>query len=278
MVPYVYTPLPDNHIRLLTLFPSLPTDDIVITLQLSRLRQDAYEALSYVWGSQENPRSAYSDENRLSTISVTQNLDEALRHLRYTDRPRIMWIDTICINQFDHVEKGKQVAMMGNIYRDADRVVVWLGPEQDESGLTWSMTVLEGAVNATWVDDGAMLPFDIKDIVAIYNLLSRQWFTRLWIRREIYLARDTASVKCGKQDIPWSDLGNAMVALFRTRHPINDREDDWEALRKSLRGFVSQNRKLGLRDLQSDFELALCEDPRDRLYEVLHEKLRLLTS
>jgi Heterokaryon incompatibility protein (HET) len=45
-----------------------------------------------------------------------------------------MWIDAICIHQKDDLEKGPQVALMGDIYRLADRVVVWLGPEADGSG------------------------------------------------------------------------------------------------------------------------------------------------
>lgn len=67
-------------------------------------------------------------------------------------------------------------------------------------------------------DEKAILPFDNKDMDAIYYLLSRPWFSGLWIWQEIYLAQKTASVQCGERDIPWDDLRNAMVALHRMRH------------------------------------------------------------
>jgi hypothetical protein len=39
----------------------------------------------------------------------------------------MLWVDAVCINQLDPVEKGHQVAQMGRIYENAERVVVWLG-------------------------------------------------------------------------------------------------------------------------------------------------------
>lgn len=58
------------------------------------------------------------------TIPITENLDEALRHLRYPDRPRHMWIDSLCIDQGNMEERGRQVGNMSHIYWNAPRVVV----------------------------------------------------------------------------------------------------------------------------------------------------------
>lgn len=41
------------------------------------------------------------------------------------------WIDAICINQKDKMEKSKQVRLMESIYRSANRVIVWLGESDD---------------------------------------------------------------------------------------------------------------------------------------------------
>jgi hypothetical protein len=46
-----------------------------------------------------------------------------------------IWIDAICINQQDNEEKDHQVQHMGEIYRNAKLVVVWLGPSKDNSNL-----------------------------------------------------------------------------------------------------------------------------------------------
>lgn len=63
------------------------------------------------------------------SLLVTANCDAALRELRDTSRTIKMWIDSICIDQGRHAveERNAQVALMGEIYKCAERVVVWLG-------------------------------------------------------------------------------------------------------------------------------------------------------
>ncbi|KIX99400.1 uncharacterized protein Z520_04976 [Fonsecaea multimorphosa CBS 102226] len=54
-----------------------------------------YEALSYVWGSMTE-RETISVQDTI--VSVTPSLTNALRYLRLADAPRVIWIDSICIN------------------------------------------------------------------------------------------------------------------------------------------------------------------------------------
>lgn len=60
-----------------------------------------YEALSYTWGDAKD-----TSPIRVSgeVMQVTKNLASALKHLRYPNRPRVMWIDAVCINQADMKE------------------------------------------------------------------------------------------------------------------------------------------------------------------------------
>ena len=51
-----------------------------------------------------------------ATLLATQNLYQALKHLRSEFRSRIFWIDAICVNQEDLVERSKQVQRMSDIY------------------------------------------------------------------------------------------------------------------------------------------------------------------
>jgi hypothetical protein len=44
-----------------------------------------------------------------------------------------MWIDYLCINQRNDIEKAWQVALMRDIYSQADQVLAWLGPGDGES-------------------------------------------------------------------------------------------------------------------------------------------------
>ncbi|KAF2461212.1 heterokaryon incompatibility, partial [Lineolata rhizophorae] len=83
-----------------------------------------YEALSYTWGDALD-RHSIACEGK--TIRVTANLLSALQHLRQPDVTRILWVDAVCINQGNIAERDAQVRMMGDIYRMAARVLVWLG-------------------------------------------------------------------------------------------------------------------------------------------------------
>ncbi|KAK7936128.1 hypothetical protein PG985_001623 [Apiospora marii] len=38
-----------------------------------------------------------------------------------------MWVDDVCIDQVDDVEKAPQILLMGNVYTFAEMVYVWLG-------------------------------------------------------------------------------------------------------------------------------------------------------
>lgn len=45
----------------------------------------------------------------------------------------MFWADSACISQQDVYERGRQVTLMGTIYRSAELVTVWLGPAADDS-------------------------------------------------------------------------------------------------------------------------------------------------
>jgi hypothetical protein len=60
-------------------------------------------------------------------IEVRENLFAALWHLRSETETKVLWIDALCINQEDVVERGAQVNMVGEIYSHAVQVRAWLG-------------------------------------------------------------------------------------------------------------------------------------------------------
>ena len=50
---------------------------------------------------------------------------------RHSDRT--IWIDAVCINQKDTVERGEQVAVMGQVYEKTTRNLIWLGPSDENT-------------------------------------------------------------------------------------------------------------------------------------------------
>lgn len=61
---------------------------------------------------------------------MTDNLASAIRQLRYPDYRRPVWADVICIDQKNTLQRTQQVSMMGDIYRLANPVFAFLGPEE----------------------------------------------------------------------------------------------------------------------------------------------------
>lgn len=64
-------------------------------------------------------------------FGLAHNINEALPSLvrAATLETGYLWIDAICINQVNFVEKDRQIPLMGDIYAAAKRTIVWLGPE-----------------------------------------------------------------------------------------------------------------------------------------------------
>jgi hypothetical protein len=100
-----------------------------------------YEALSYYWGLEEPTVpitivTYNSSAPRMSMANIVQkkfwirpNLHAALIQLRSSDPANevALWVDAICINQQDKVEKTAQVSRMHEIYSAASNVCIWLG-------------------------------------------------------------------------------------------------------------------------------------------------------
>jgi hypothetical protein len=132
-----------RNIRLLSLPARMHAEEIECRLSTVKLEEaPAYEALSYTWGSPDDKQIIKLNGHQ---ISITHSLYVALQHLRQInsfgesgdslDYPlkRCVWVDALCINQEDIQERNHQVRLMWSIYSKAARVLVWLGPEQDDS-------------------------------------------------------------------------------------------------------------------------------------------------
>lgn len=208
---YEYLPLNEesSQIWLLTLLPGKFSAEIHLDLRIKQLtaeRQPRYEALSYVWGLTKDRIDVFVGKSTQYTLGITQNLALALRHLRYPDRNRILWVDAICVNQKDLKERSQQVKLMTNVYTMAERVVVWLGNEEGNSTIalqtlerlstkievSYEQNIMKSAsIQASeshWGHRNTDLPFTDLEWLAINDLLGRAWFERLWVWQEIRLA------------------------------------------------------------------------------------------
>lgn len=218
MTSALYEPLDRGRleIRLIHVSPADSlSDDLICELQTVSLYDEPfYEAISYAWGDIQQQQTVVVNS---STHLVSQNLADALVHFRQADRPKILWADQLCINQNDHIERSHQVRLMARIYRQADCVRVWLGragPHNDEL-----MRILSGEVEFLRQDSSrsAQTKWSPNYFSLLTILLTRPWWTRLWVLQEVVLAQE-AYLQCGFQSVPLRSLVKTSEMLKNGSH------------------------------------------------------------
>ena len=283
---YRYSPIDKkaSEIRLMTLLPGAFEAKVRVTIrkiELSESLKPEYEALSYTWGSTTDLDNVYVQEDEGGkALAITPNLAEALRYLRYEDRPRVLWIDAICVDQNNTDERGHQVLRMADIYHQASRVIIWLGSERDDSTLAmqelnalgstiemeWAIAVvkpLSGAHYSQWIEEPLSFAEDVKITAAIDRFLERSWFKRLWIWQEARLAGVGALMICGGECMLWHKFRNAICCLYHKK--------SYSLQLNNVMNICNYGQPPpSLSRLLYDTRFAQCSDQRDRVYAILN--------
>ena len=295
MAQYVYQPLDESNdeIRLITLLPAADRDsEVICDINIVRLTEEdvpQYEALSYTWGSAESPCRLRVSSISDHSIDITENLAEALPYLRDPVSPRVLWIDSIAINQKDLGEKGQQVQRMADIFSLAERVIVWLGLDDADSktvmetceflatkveidlGTLEVRSLSDQPQDAHWSDAREQPPYDLATWQAIVNFLSRPWFQRLWIWQEIRLAKPNAMMLSGMDKTHWGKLQTLLCFTGYKRSVIcsKSRISHSPATLMNHAGYLASPRRTTLSSLLANMQHSRCIDPRDRVYGIL---------
>ena len=184
---------------------------------------------------------------------------------------RKLWIDALCINQADPLERTHQVSVMAQIYQSARQVLVWLGPAYDQSDL--AMRRLSKV--KTWKQDFWSKP----EASALRSLLQRPYWERLWVFQELVLATDVV-ILCGSKSVPWNSFANFVLGVVSRgdQAPLREKQNyEYEMSVKSsafymfqlVRDAKAQSEQLGLFDYVVRSGKLHCSEPRDRVYAVL---------
>jgi hypothetical protein len=112
-------------IRVLTISSGVDNSPIQLTITTAKLKRTAYRCLSYTWDPQYPQHDVVVNGQ---TLRIGHNLWLFLRSARAAGIDVPVWIDAICINQSNVAERNGQVSRMGQIYSNAESVIVWLGP------------------------------------------------------------------------------------------------------------------------------------------------------
>ncbi|KAH7305725.1 heterokaryon incompatibility protein-domain-containing protein [Rhexocercosporidium sp. MPI-PUGE-AT-0058] len=180
-----------------------------------------YAALSYVWGGANDTVAIKLNGQE---IDVQRNLEGALRVLssraEFHGQYRL-WVDALSINQNDSVEKSTQIKKMRTIYGNARAVIGWLGPEGSESGkaidlidhlsISWSKGFGKELENRLRQDPEYL---GLGNWLALHELMTREYWARLWIIQEIVLGSFSAVLYCGNRCVEWTRFCQAIGFLF----------------------------------------------------------------
>ena len=176
----------------------------------------SFEAISYAWGNQ-TPTRAITLQGR--PFLITENLHAALLQLRLPDRERILWIDALCINQSDNLERADQVARMREIYTKAAAVIVCLGDGWEGCDLALDAIerlaagdgklhldpAKEPHVSCSFSSSSSsskQLDFDAPELRrSLVRFFDLPWWHRLWTVQEYVLA-PTVVFQCGERTLP----------------------------------------------------------------------------
>lgn len=149
-------------------------------IQVPRVAAANYSAVSYTWGNQPPSKVILLDGQE---FHVRPNLWSCLYYLGLSHRASgisFFWVDAICINQNDDVEKTAQVRMMDQIYRGAAFVSVWLGLVTQPD----HVSVIGNGEPITILESDAL---DLQESLA--DLSNRPYWSRVWVIQEFLLAR-----------------------------------------------------------------------------------------
>lgn len=218
-----------QEIRLLELVPrSLGDDDVEITLRTVSLSGNPrYHALSYVWGDPSRSCSIISDGHELR---ITSNLKVALQHLRTHMEASVealpLWVDAICINQSNLLERNEQVAMMGKIFSQACNVLIWLGEGNQYSDELFDYlqdpNFLSSLEEARRTQSRGPTQQEIRASAIFDNVIDESpWWGRIWVLQEMVLAQQDPVVLCGTRCSSWDTMSNCRKWLSRPLRDLN---------------------------------------------------------
>jgi hypothetical protein len=295
-----------GHIRLLKVLPEVEgSQEIHCELENANLENSPkYIAISYTWG----PPTPEAEDARLSTstpahtvrcngniMPIPWNLHDFLRRAsRDSDlTSQRLWIDCLCINQHDHIERTSQVSFMASIYRSAEMVMAWLGEEdaytKDSFSLIRTLTSLSGDQrNQIMPKNMGSEAFrsllgglaDARVWNSLRQFWRRRYFRRAWIIQEVILAKKVTAM-CGGYTIAWELI--VQMSLFSTVTPwtrfLSAEAHDPIDPKYSNHGLpLYLNTKSNLKRIASIHPLLYaliwarrfeCSDPRDKVYAVL---------
>lgn len=190
----------------------------------------SYTAVSYAWGDpSETTKVSIRDElpSAFVEVNISKSLYRALEALRKKGEDVLVWADALSIDQQNHLEKNEQLSLMADIYKKAQYVAVWLGPDGDDSDNATALlqeVAVAGRTGAVCTQIKSIFSSRAQDrsLPALAALFERQYWTRLWVVQETFNAA-AIFVYCGtSRPLPWDDYQTASRVFQQYKRELED--------------------------------------------------------
>jgi hypothetical protein len=235
---HLYRPLDFDsfEIRLLQVQDENSGDGVTCSLvYASLIKPPEYTALSYCWGD-ASKTTKITIEN-WGDVEVTTNLEEALKSVRPLNimglgkisRSKLFWVDALCINQQDSLERSQQVRQMRQIYSRAKEVISWVPCASEDAVAYLVMNQFYGngcettdrepsrrrTTAASLLGSEDTFRERSQSWVAVgwgilEKFFSNAYWKRVWVIQEVTVA-SKVTVLCGKYEIPWDDVATILA-------------------------------------------------------------------
>ncbi|KAH7361275.1 heterokaryon incompatibility protein-domain-containing protein [Pyrenochaeta sp. MPI-SDFR-AT-0127] len=272
-----HDPIPQGCVRLLKIQNAEFVNNVLRGLELVTMPVNAapeYDALSYCWGDMRLCTGVLLTEPYGSerVYRITEDLATCLHSILQSEslqRPAFLWVDQICINQDDTSERNTQVAHMAAIYKNAARVLLWLGQESSFNPENEDLPAYPGP--ETGIDDHVLLEWILNS-----SVFARPWFSRLWVLQEVVLAKEII-VLVGPRTQSWQSLMNQAHETMDTANDNPSLLAFIESIDLLVMEIVSGCREEMITDGHINLERRLpqiaiyqqCRDPRDTVLGLL---------
>jgi hypothetical protein len=252
-----------------------------------------YRCLSYTWGD-VSATTAIQANSRM--MEVGNNLHAFLGVAAQRFPNEALWIDAICINQRDNTEKGHQVQRMGDIYKQASEVLVWLGDDKGVAEICdWICKDPTTWHKLRYYLPLQRMPRHLRG--ACQRFVDNSYWTRAWIMQELAFAR-SIKLLCSLSEVTPQLLSRCERGSFRNMVPKTSwslvqevallldmpffgKQLPWEATAGPVLSFIKAMESVhpqyqapaGIGPNSSIFGLRFydkrCQEPRDRIYSLL---------
>jgi hypothetical protein len=226
--------------------------------------------------------------------AVTHNLWDFLHHYARSQNPKLheyLWVDALCIDQFNLPERSHQVNIMADIYKAAASVLIWLGvaDEHTEPAIRIITEISALSPESRYNLHPRDLRESSSDVVhsirywqALFHFFHREWFNRAWIIQEVTFARQT-EILVGEYSTLWANLTvvshflatSTWSAHFKSPG-VSDSSKSVSSQLYNVPARLNASKRSSTTDGSNGFLYALirarpsaCQDPRDKVYSQL---------